>query len=231
VLKPPPLATRRCPRCRQRIIVKRVGDRRVYLAEAAVPVFDAERRRLSNAGRWTGLRDRWLELALKAGADERRAARIARDPVSELVVEAARSLYMTAAERSFRAARHDRRWDDAARIRFEQALAVHRVGGSPVPVSIEVVRLHREGVVTSLRGIGGVAPEAELRAGRCCDECRADDGVVVRVDDELRAPRLPHAGCPKGPCACRWYVPPRYQDAVRAFLRRQLVGARRTGPS
>ena len=44
-LESPPVANVRCSRCRQRIVVRRAGDRFVYLTEAALPVFIAQRRR------------------------------------------------------------------------------------------------------------------------------------------------------------------------------------------
>jgi hypothetical protein len=63
-----PVSSQRCPRCRQRFIVKRVDGRAIYLTEAAVPVFVAERRRVAASARLTRERDRWLRLAAAAGA-------------------------------------------------------------------------------------------------------------------------------------------------------------------
>ena len=110
LLEPPPTSSRGCPRCRQRIVVKRIDGRAVYLTEAAVTFFVAERRRIASAKRWTTERERWLKLAAAAGAPPDRAARLAALQLSEAIVEATRSLYMTTVERAFRSARRERRW-------------------------------------------------------------------------------------------------------------------------
>lgn len=221
LLWPPPVSSQRCARCRQRIIVRRVDGRAVYLAEAAVPVFQAERRRIAGAGRLNRERARWLKLATAAGAPADRVARLGAAEVSEQVVEACRTLYLGAVERSFRTARRERRWEDASHIRRAQALALHRAAGSPMPPPEGVVGLHRDGTAAELRGIAEIAREAELIGAACCDACRADDGRIFRVTAELRTPRLPHEGCPRGLCRCRWDLPARYRTTVWRYLRRR----------
>lgn len=221
LLQPAPVSSQRCARCRQRIIVRRVDGRAVYLTEAALPVFQAERRRIAGAGRLGRDRARWLKLAAAAGAPADRATRLSAAEVSEQVVEGCRTLYLGTVEQSFRAARRERRWEDAARIRRAQALALYRVAGSPVPPPEGIVRLHRDGTAAELRGIAEIAREAELVGATCCDACRADDGRILRITAELRVPRLPHEGCPKGLCRCRWDLPARYQTTVRRYLLRR----------
>jgi hypothetical protein len=228
LLQPPPTATRRCPRCRQRIVVRRVGDRTIYLTEAAVPVFQAERRKVSHSGRWTRDRDRWLDLARSVGAPADRVERLATEPITEGAAALAKSLYESTVERQVRSARRDRRWEEAARIRFDQAVAVYRLASSAVLLREEAVRFHREGLGASLRGIAEVARTAELKAGTCCDLCRADDGRVVRIADELRAPSLPHATCPKGLCRCRWFLADRDRAIFESLLKQQGRARRRS---
>ena len=223
ILEPVPTTSRRCTQCRQRMILKRVDGRSVLLVEASLPVFEAERRRLADAPRFSRECGRWLRLAAVAGAASERVevrARAAQVRPSEAEVEAARALYLTAVERAFRQARHEGRWEDASRIRRDQAQALHRVEGSPTPPSAEVLRLHREGAAVALRGIAEILREAELVTATCCDACRADDRLVVRITAELRAPRLPHPSCPRGLCGCRWRVPARHRAAVRRHARR-----------
>jgi hypothetical protein len=219
-LEPPPTSSRSCPRCRHRIVVKRIEGRVIYLTEAAVAFFEAERRRIAGAARFTRERARWLKLAAAAGAPPERAARLVAAQLSEETVDAARALYMTTVERAFRAAKRERRWDDASRIRREQAMALFRVPGSGTIPSEAVVTLHRKGVSAELRGLAEIAKEAELVSAACCDACRADDGRIVRIAQELLAPRLPHAGCPKGLCRCRWDMTARDRTNLRRYQRR-----------
>ena len=228
-LDPPPELSRRCPRCRERIIVKRVDGRAVYLTEASVAVFEAERRRMANAGRWTRERDRWLKVAAGVDAPAARIARLSAAPLSAEVVAASEALYMTTVERSFRAAKRERRWEDASRILREHALVLYRFAGSPVPPPETIVRLHRDGAACQLRGIEELTRQAELVSAKCCDVCRADDGRTFTIRTELRTPRLPHDGCPRGLCRCDWYLPVRDQTMVRRHLRRRARAGEAVG--
>jgi hypothetical protein len=220
ILEPPPVASRRCGRCRQRIRVKRIEGRLVYLTEAAVLVFEAERRREASSGRLTRERGRWLRLAAAAGAPADRQARVAAAPLSESVVASARALYVSAVDRAFRAARRDHEWETASRIRREHATALYRLAGSPVPPPPDLVAVFRDGVVAELRGIAEISRDAQLVSAACCEACRADDRQIFRIATELRAPRLPHEACPRGLCRCRWDLAARDRTAIRRYLRR-----------
>ena len=219
LLEPAPASSQRCVRCRQRIIVKHIDGRVVYLTEAAVPVFVAERRRIAASGRLTRERERWLRLAAAAGAPVQSQARLAAARLSEGVVESARTLYLTTADRAFRAAKRDHDWEAASRLRREKATVLYRVAGSPLPPPADLVAIYREGVVAELRGIAEISRDAELVSASCCDVCRADDRLISRISHELREPRLPHDGCPRGLCRCRWDLAERDRTAMRRYLR------------
>ncbi len=221
LLDPAPTTNKRCDRCRQKIVVKRIDGTAVYLTEAAVKVFDEERRRVHSSARWTRERDRWLGHARSAGAPAERIATLTAARLSEDVVTAARKLYLTTVDRAFRAAKNERDWDTAARIRREEAALLHRASGSPPVPQADVVALYREGVAAVLKGVAEIARDAELVSARCCDTCRADDGAVARISSELRAPRLPHVDCPKGLCRCDWDLPARHRQTLRRYLRRK----------
>jgi hypothetical protein len=231
VLDPAPTVSRRCDRCRQRIMVKRVDGQAVYLTEAAVQVFDSERRRIADSARLTRERERWLRLAATAGAPAGRQAQLATARLSEELVAAARSLYLTTVDRAFRAAKHDRAWDGASRIRRDQAMALYRLAGSPVPPPADVAATYREGVAAELRGVAEISRDAELVSARCCDACRADDGRIFRITSELRTPRLPHVGCPKGLCRCHWDLAARDRRTIRRYLQRRPATASRAMPA
>jgi hypothetical protein len=221
ILQPPPETSHRCTQCLHRIVVRRVEGRVVYLTEAAAPVFEAERRRIASSGRWTRERQRWLKLAASVGAPVPRVARLESAQPSQAVVDAARALYIAFVDRSFNVARRERRWEDASLIRREQALALHRIAGSPETPPAELVALLREGAAAELKGIATIARDAELRGADCCDACRADDGRVFAIAVELQAPRLPHAGCPWGLCRCRWDLAAHDRTTVQRYLRRR----------
>ena len=228
LLQAPPETDDRCPRCRQRMIVRYVGARRAILAEVVLPFFEAER---LNEERWARERDRWLELARESGADDDQMPRLAGESISEADVAAARACYLSSADRAFRLAESDRRWEEAARIRYGQADVLSRIAGSPDSPSDEVVRLHRDGVAADLQAIGEAARDAEVRGELCCEACRVDDRRVVQIAEELASPTLPHEGCPDGLCRCRWFLTARDQELLAALLRRQMGAARGTAAS
>ncbi len=205
ILDPPPERTRLCPRCRRRIVVRHVDGRAIYLTEAAVEVFVSERVREQERETWTHDRRKWLDLARLVGAPADRRQRLEGGPLTAAAVQQSRSLYIVAAERAARAAKRAKHWDDLARIRQRQAAALYGEDGGSGPPSDEVLALHREGVAATLRALQPVAREAELVGAGCCPACRTDEDRVFRIVDELRTPRLPHAGCPRGLCPCDWW--------------------------
>jgi hypothetical protein len=204
-LDPPPDHTRRCPSCRRQIVVRHYEGRAVYLTEAAVEVFEAERQHELDQQRWTRERGTWLQLAQRVGAPADRREHLAAAALTAVSVAASRDLYLDTAERAVRAARRDRRWAEVAQIRRRQAAALHEEAGAHLPPSDEIVALYREGVAATLRKLAQVSRDAELVGAACCQACRAGNERIFRIADELRTPRLPHAGCPRGLCACDWW--------------------------
>ena len=220
VLAPPPDHSRLCPRCRRRIVVRHTGGRAIYLTEAAVEVFEAERRHDLDERTWSRARRDWLQLARLAGAPADRRERLAHAPLTAAAVESSQRLYLVAAERAVRAARREKRWDDVARIRRRQAAALFEAAGGKPPPADDVLVLHREAMAATLRALALVSREAELVGASCCATCRADNERVFRIADELRLPRLPHAACPRGLCECDWW--PTMHNPAKKRSRRAL---------
>lgn len=206
-------------------MVRRVDGRRVLLTKEALAIFEAERERETNERAWTGERRRWLTMAKGVSAPENRVARLASAPLSEAVVAASKDLYLVAVERAVRTARRDKRWDEVARIRREQAAALYRASGSAMPPPDEVVMLHRAWSAAALRSLTGFGKQVELVAAGCCAICERDNGRAFRITAELRAQRLPHEGCPKGLCPCDWWPLPGAKARTRRVGHRASPGA------
>lgn len=196
--------------------------RAIYLTEASVEVFEAERHREVEMLEWTRERREWLRLARLVGAPADRRRRLGAAPLTAATIESARSLYLITVEHAVRTARRDKRWDDVARMRQRQAAALFEEAGSVLPLAEEVLALHREAMVANLRALAAVSREAELVGASCCAACRADDERIFKIVDELRTPRLPHAGCPRGLCACDWW--PIIRKPVMKRRRRVVSG-------
>jgi hypothetical protein len=232
LVDPPPVRSRLCPHCRHRIVVRRFEGRPAYLTEAAVVVFEAERRREIDERGWEIARARWLKLAGSVDAAPARVVRVATIPISAAAVEAARALYASAANHAAGLARREHRWADLGRIRRDQAAALYADAGAPLPPPEDLVALYREGRNAVLRSLAAWAPDAELVGAGCCRACRQDDGQAFRIAQELRRPRLPHPECPKGLCACDWWMAILDQGAGRKRRRgsRPAAGATRQAP-
>jgi DNA-directed RNA polymerase subunit RPC12/RpoP len=223
LLDPPPDHTRLCPNCRHRIVVRHSEGRAIYLTETAVDIYEAERQAELEKQAWTRERRKWLQLARLVGAPADQRRDVANTPVSSAAVDSARTVYLVAAERAVQAARRDKRWDDVSRIRRRQAAALFEEAGSAPPVTDEIVTLYREGVAATLRGLRAVSREAELVGAPCCHACRGDNERIFRIADELRTPRLPHPGCPRGLCPCDWW--PALPNPTKKRSRRRPASA------
>jgi len=228
-LDPPPEHTRLCPSCRRRIVVRHSEGRAVYLTEAAVEVFESVRQHEIDEQTWTRERHQWLHLAQLTGAPADRRQLLAAAPLTAAVVQSSRSLYLGAAERAVRAARGDKRWDDVARIRRRQAAALFEEAGARTPPGDEIVALHQEAAAATLRALAAVSREVELVGASCCRACRADDERIFQIAAELREPRLPHAGCPRGLCACDWW--PAIRKPATKRRRRTSTAPRPAAPA
>lgn len=218
LLDPPPVRNRRCPRCRRTIVVRRTGGRTVYLTEAAVEVFEEQRQREASLAEWTQARAAWLRLAATIGASEDRRQRIEERPLSPETVADAKALYLAAVGKATAAARRRRSWDQVATLERERAAALYQDAGSPIPPPDEIVALQAKAMVALLRSFTDLGTHAEVVGASCCPACRNDSGKVLPIAEEIRKPRLPHAGCPRGICPCEWWVggtPPRRRRRKR----------------
>jgi hypothetical protein len=204
LLDPRPTASRRCSQCRERIVVKRLEGGVLYLTGPAAAALEAGQRHIKETARLARIRDRWLAQASAVGASPAAIDRIGRVTASEEGVQAARALYLGAASRAFVAANRERRFAEAASIRRAHVQALVREQGAAAPVTDEVIALYRDAMSAELKSQREFGRDAELVAAPCCDACAVDNGLVVRITEEVKSARLPHAGCPKGVCQCRW---------------------------
>jgi hypothetical protein len=205
LIEPPP-RTRRCPACRQQVIVRHVDRETRYLTASAAAVLEAERRRDTDVKFWTDARRHWLTLAMSVHAPADLCAKIAAMPISDRAVEAARAVYRTASDQAVRDARETGHWVRIARIRGIEADELYRDAGSPKPPPADILALYRESKIAVLHSMAVHGTVAELAASTCCATCRADEGVLVKIASELHKQRLPHEGCPRGLCGCDWFM-------------------------
>jgi hypothetical protein len=188
------------------VIVRRVDGTAVYLTESAAAVLEAERHREADVKIWTADRRHWVELALSVHAPVDLCRKIAAMPISDRAVEAARAVYRTASDQAVRDAREAGQWVRLSRIRQIEADELYLDAGSPLPPPADILAVYRESKAAVLHSLAAHSTVAELAAGTCCRACRADEGGLFKIAVELRKPRLPHEGCPRGLCGCDWFV-------------------------
>jgi hypothetical protein len=206
LMSPPPPRTRRCPSCRQQVIVRRLDGAAVYLTETAAAVLEAQRRREADEKAWTASRQHWLALAKSVRAPADLVRQVAEMPLTERAVDGARAVYRTAADQAVREARQGEHWVQVERLRSAEAEALYEDLGRPVPPPDDIIAVYREAKAAVLHSLAAHSPVAELAGSSCCKACRADDGELCSIATELRRPRLPHPDCPRGLCDCDWFV-------------------------
>jgi hypothetical protein len=204
LLDPKPTASGRCRACRERIIVKRIEGGVLYLTASAAERLEAAQRSRKETMRQARARDRWLALATAVGAPTPKIEKLGQTIATAAIAAGARDLYVAAAHRAVVAAVRERRFADATTMRRAQVAALYRDLGSPGILPDDLIELARDAERSELKGLRASGREAELVAAGCCDECAVEAGLVVRIADELKAPRLPRAGCTRGLCRCRW---------------------------
>jgi hypothetical protein len=220
-LVPPPESSRPCVRCERLIVVKRVEGHLVFLTEAAIEVFEAERRRSADLERWTSERIQWLRLAIGLDPNAQDVQHLGSAPISEEAVASARNLCLAIVDRRLRDLELEERWEEASDLGHEQAAVMHRLAGSSVRPPDDLIAIHRRAAAADLRWIARVATEAELDGAACCSTCQADDGRTSQIEAELEIPRLPHEGCPKGLCRCQWDLTAGDKVMLRRYLTRR----------
>jgi hypothetical protein len=187
-------------------VVRRVDGLVVLLTADAAPIVDAHLQREADERKWAAERTHWLAQAARVRAPAEQIGRLSAATLSSSVVDRARALYLESAERIVRGARRRAEWSVVARVRRDEAANLNAEAGHPLPPPEDVVTLHREAMLAQLRSIAATTQFAELASAGCCAACRVGDGKSVKIATELRSPRLPHEGCPKGICGCEWWI-------------------------
>jgi hypothetical protein len=188
------------------VIVRRVDGETVYLTESAAAVLEAQRRRESDEKAWTAARAHWLGLARSVRAPADLIRQVAEMPLTERAVDGAKAVYRTAADQAVREARQGEHWVQVGRLRSIEATALYEDLGRPIPPPDDILLIYREAKAAVLHSLAAHSPVAELAGSSCCKACRSDDGDLGTISVELRKPRLPHAGCPRGLCECDWVL-------------------------
>ena len=224
LLVPAPTTHKRCPRCRQRVMVRRVDDRVAFLTEAVgrgLRGGAAARRREPALDRAP---QPWIRLAEAADAP----AGQGREGQRELATPESRLRRAIRVLRRRRPRREGRRAPSTTG-RLPSASGAPRRSPCSKAGRLADPAAGRRGRAAPGRGGDRAARDPGARQGgrarrrAVLPAVRRRPGHIYRINAELHEARLPHADCPSGLCACRW----RLSDRDRANLERLLRGGAR----
>jgi len=208
VFDPPPKASRRCPECREKLVIRTDPITRVKLVLSPDGAEDFDRQKEASATK-RRIMKRISSLRLSgedyeaAAADLREQFNVAEPLPGDVFWRLASNLHMVQ-ERSGE-------WSDAARTFSEMAKYLRDEGRDPTicleQKFINVLRDHAEATAPGSASIA--IPFVDIAAHSGCEVCGADDGRRLSIADAQEQMPLPHDNCPEGYCGCvYWTVRP-----------------------
>jgi hypothetical protein len=195
VLDPPPSGSRRCPECREQIVVRTREGQRFLLTPAGATRYDAERQHeFSN--------NRARRHAESLGIDEPEWRRAENELTARFGQPASASdvFWNLANHRAINAAAEGE-WHAAQMTYLRMARHLREEGRESMHVHREALRCSVRNLLAEAAIIGQNDPPIQvLQCRPDCEVCRPDAGRIFRVEQLLSEdPPLPH-DC--GMCAC-----------------------------
>lgn len=200
VLDPPPARSRRCPECRERIVVRteKVVNRKLYLTPEGAEAFDAEKaadaerakiiRRVAKIGYGMADFDRvFADLKSESGADPNAGDVFWRLANSRKVEQETQAewLGLTSTCREMAQYLHGEGHDSIGMLREAARAELCRAAEDPFTTQVEII------------------------SHQPCQACGVDDRKRFTVSVAQAEERLPHLNCDQHLCQC-WYrsLPP-----------------------
>jgi hypothetical protein len=225
VLDPPPKASRLCPHCREKLVVRTdpVTKEKLVLTPAGADDFD---RKKKAAGVKKKIIGRLGGLGF-GEADYERGRTELRDQFSG-VEPGPGDVFWRLANELVMSQEATQQWLDAARTRGEMAQHLHDEGRNPTTVLRQrfenELRWHAE--VTAPGSTSTALPFLDISAHLNCEPCSRDDGRRLGVAEAQQTMPLPHADCADVYCRCAYrtvYDPSAYDSDGNLTVARVVV--------
>ena len=196
ILETPPTRSRKCPACKERIVVRtRRSDRvKLILTEAEGKKFDEQRDR-------EAARNDAIRRSESVGATVEDFSRTEKELTEKWGFAPPRDVFWAVAVKAALAAMEKRDWHQLSMVYWTQALLLHEEGKPHM-------QLAREASKASLQRYAedGYTRSVQVIAG-CCQLCDRDEGRRFTIPEALEELPIPHDGCERdGWCACMWNV-------------------------
>lgn len=194
-----PSRTRKCPSCKQKLVVRtRRSDRaKLLLTESQGRVFDTERSR--DAKRNKAIRHSLLHL----GCSKRDFELIENELARRFGVALPGDTYCVLANSAIKEPMLNKEWHRVGMIQWGMARWLYEEGREHIQMQREAYKAdllhHLSQGRTHVRVVSG-----------SCNECRKNDGRVFSVSDALNSAIIPNERCKNGWCICLWLPTTRY---------------------
>lgn len=194
ILETPPKRSRKCPACKERIVVRtRRSDRiKLFLTEAQGKQFDEQRER-------EAARNDAIRRSESVGATAEDFNSTEKELTEKWGFAPPRDVFWAVAGKAAIHAMEKRDWHQLSMVYFTQALLLNEEGKPHL-------QLAREASKASLQRYAedGYTRSVQVMAG-CCQRCDRDEGRQFTTAEALEKLPIPHEGCENdGWCRCMW---------------------------
>jgi hypothetical protein len=214
VLDPPPKASRKCPECREKLVVRTdpITKEKVVLSPAGAADFDREKVTAAKR-RKIMLRLDTLRLGQEdyeaTAADLRDQFSVAEPDSGDVFWRLANNLQLQQEQAG--------QWLEAARTWREMAEHLHDEKRDPSTCLVASVRdeLRYHAENTGPGSISDALPFVTIHAHGGCEICGVENRRLMTIPDAQEQLPLPHEDCSKGFCSCsyRSVYPPSADDS------------------
>ena len=193
-IDPAPARSRRCPHCKERIVVRtrRSDGAKLLLTEAAAAEFDQDRRLEAE-------RNEAIRRSANIGVTREHFAKAERDLARKFGFAQPRDVFwMLANEAAVRAMKRGE-WHALSMIYWEQARQLYEEGKPHLDLARQASKASLQVFVQ-----GGYVRNVEIVCN-CCAQCQRDAGRKMALADAVRELPIPHETCDNdGWCICLW---------------------------
>jgi hypothetical protein len=202
ILDPPPQRNRKCPACKESIIVRtrRADGAKVLLTAADGKEFDKQRHT-------EAVRNSALHHARNIGASDRDFERTEQELAAKWGTAASpRDAFWQLANKTVVAAIKNADWARLSTVYWEQALYMCELGEPHLHLQKEASKaeLRRYAAEFADLATGRSGLRVEVLANGCCDVCAKNHGRRYSISEALELLPIPNGACEREWCNCGW---------------------------
>lgn len=201
ILDPPPQRNRKCPACKENIIVRtrRADGAKLFLTAADGRAFDEQRKK--EAARNSALRHA-RNIGIVDHAFQQKEQALAKKWDSD-----PRDVFWALANEAVISAMKAGDWHRLSMIYWEQALFMCEQGQPHLDLQREASKSQLREIAATYADLatgGHSFNKVEILGNACCDVCRKNHGRRFSIRDALEMLPIPNEACEEDWCNCIW---------------------------